>query len=493
MIDSLFFFWRQQSWLRNALFMALVGMEISWLAPLAISLNRRSWQVPTLEFMLAMGVMLLFMMLVANYLSMRQIDSPLFELAVLAVIVFTALLVLRLYIFWGEPFFSWRWLGVFFAADDPRRIEAFWVVGVMAYLWWRGVTFLQRDVGFFVIGLDFRKGMLGLIAGVVLFSKLVGRSPVAFIYAFFFFSLLAVALGRIEDKMRARGDAGPDLQPVWLPLLVVASLGVLLLAAGLHQLWSLNSFAWLGHALAPVSSRLLAVVEPVMLFLLSLLEPVFQWLIHFIQSRMGPDAATDPLITMPPSTAELFGQEGGRLPDSQLPMWFVVLFRYILPALLIIVVLTVLILWLDRHRKSRRTPAGGEERETLPGDERRGLGDILQQGWQRLRGWADLMGRYGLGRRFYAAVSVRYLYANLQHLAARRGYPRARSQTPNDYLSSLQRAFPGLEPDLQQLTDAYNAVEYGHVSTDEDELAALRHAWERIERAARESPPQASP
>lgn len=490
MLSDVFFFWRQENWLHNALFLALAGMEMAWLTPIVISLNKRSWQTPGLFFMLGLGTILVIMMLVANYLSLRQVDSPAFELAVLAAIVLMGLLVLRVYVFWDEPVFSLHWLTVLFAADDPRRIEMFWVLGVMAYLWWRGISFLQREVGFFVIGLDFRKGVLGLIVGVVLFSKLVGQSPSLFIYAFFFFSLIAVALGRIEDKMRARGDAGPGLPAGWLLVLGTASGGVLLLAAGLHWLWSLRSFAWLGRILSPLTAGLTRVLEPILLFLLSLLEPIFQWLIHFIQSRMGPDAETAPLITMPPSAAEMFGQNGnGELPGSQVPPWLIILFRYILPILFVVLVLFVLVLWLDRHRTRRRPLTTTENRQTIAKEDRRGLGDVLQKGWQRLRNWADLVGRYGVGRRFYAALSVRYLYANLQHLAAQRGHPRAGAQTPNDYLPQLQQAFPGQETALAQLTHAYNAVEYGHAATSEIELEHLRAAWAAIRIAARETPP----
>lgn len=486
---DLLFFWRQQSWLRNALFFALAGMEMSWLAPIAISLNRRSWQSPDVLFLGGLLVVLVVLMLVANFLALRQIDSPLFELAVLGTIIVLSLLVVRLYVFAGEPLFSTRWLGVFFAAEDPRRLEAFWVLGLMAYLWWRGITFLQREVGFFVIGLDFRKGVLGLIAGVALYASLVQRTPTLFIYAFFFFSLLAVALGRVEDKMRVRGDAGAGPAPAWLALLAAASGGVLLLAAVVHRFWSLRGLGRVADTLRPAAVWLFRLLEPLILFLLSLLEPLFQWFIHFIQSQLGPEAENQPLIKTPPSAAELFGQENGVLPGSQVPLWFIILFRYVIPGLIIAAVLLVLVLWLDRRRKVRRGQQAYEERESLPKDERQGLGDVLRDGWQRLRGLGQVLGRYGLGRRFYAALSVRHLYANLQQLAARRGYPRARAQTPNDYLPTLLRAFPGQEEALQQLTAAYNAVEYGHVPTDEEALQRLRAAWEGIARFAREHPP----
>ena len=93
--------------------------------------------------------------------------------------------------------------------------------------------------------------------------------------------------------------------------------------------------------------------------------------------------------------------------------------------------------------------------------------------------------RFGLGRRFYAALSVRHIYANVQRLAAERGHPRQKAQTPNDYLPELLLAFPTAEEALRLITDAYNAFEYGQVPVDEAELAQLRAAWETVRRAPR--------
>jgi len=486
MFSDIVFFWRQSNWLRHAIFLALAGMEMSWLAPIVISLNPRSWHSPELFFLLGLWGILLVLMLVANALSLRQIDSPLFELAVLAAILLMSLLVVRLYVFWGEPVLSGEWLAVIFTDNDPRRIEVFLTLGVMAYLWWRGVTLLQREIGFFIIGLDFRKGVLGLILGVILYSELVGRSPTLFIYTFFFFSLMAVALGRIEDKMRTRGDAGPGLPPDWLPILSAASASVLLLAAALHAVWNLRSFAWLGKIISPYASGLIRILEPLILAFLSLFEPIFQWLINFIQSHTGPNSSQNPLITMPPTAAEVFGQNG-ELPSSQIPLWFIILFRYIIPILVTVVVLAILVIWLDRRRKSRHSLHSNEKREMVAAKERLGVKEFLGPGLKRLRDWAGLVGRYGLGRRFYAAVSVRHLYANLQRLAAKRGYARLPAQTPNDYLPLLIQAFPGQEEALQRLTEAYNAVEYGHLMISDQAWQQLQADWESLQLVAKTS------
>ena len=187
------------------------------------------------------------MMAVANYLAERQVDSPAFEGVVLATIMLLGLLILRLYVFWGEPLLSLRWLRFAFFAADPRRVETLLVLATLGYLWFRAVTFLQRDISFFVIGYDFRKGVLGLILGVSLYTVLSHQSPILFVYSFFFFSLIAVALGRVEDKAQATGGSGRPFGPGWVGLLAASSVLVLALGAVISGIWSLSGFQRFGQ------------------------------------------------------------------------------------------------------------------------------------------------------------------------------------------------------------------------------------------------------
>ena len=93
---------------------------------------------------------------------------------------------------------------------------------------------------------------------------------------------------------------------------------------------------------------------------------------------------------------------------------------------------------------------------------------------------AGQVGRFGLGRRLYAAISVRYIYANVIRLAARRGFPRPPARTPNEFLPTLEGAFPGREADLSRLTEAYVMVHYGEVPADREEIEELRACWQRL-------------
>ncbi len=480
-------FWRGIPWRRTVLMLTLAGLEMSWLTPIVMAFHPRSWGRSPLLYLLGLWLIMLLMMAMAHFMTSRQVDSPMFELGVVVAILAIAMIVTRLYVFWNEPITDFSWLRVPFQAGHPQRMQVFLLLATLAYLWWRGVTFLQRDIGFFVIGFDFRKGVLGLVAGVLLFTGLSGEAADVFVYPFFFFSLMAVALGRVEDKATATSGGEQPFGPEWVGILGISSLAVLAIAALFGLAWSLSGFSALGRAIAPAGSVLGQGVSLILLALLTLLEPFMEWLIRAIQENMPTDGQ-GPLIQLPADASELFGSELDTEVWQPSPLLQFIA-DHVLPVLIVAVVLVVLVLWLERSRRSRRRREREDMRERTDGVERAGMGGLMQAGLNRIRDIAGLVGQFGLGRRFYAAISVRNIYANVQRLAESRDYPRHQAQTPNDYLADLEAAFPGQEEALARITWAYNAYEYGEVPTDQAELEQLRLAWASVQAAAKQATP----
>jgi hypothetical protein len=75
---------------------------------------------------------------------------------------------------------------------------------------------------------------------------------------------------------------------------------------------------------------------------------------------------------------------------------------------------------------------------------------------------------------------VRRIYANVVRLATDAGYPRARSQTPYEYLHVLRRALPERQEEVSAITEAYVAAHYGQVPDSREALDHLRACWQRI-------------
>lgn len=94
-------------------------------------------------------------------------------------------------------------------------------------------------------------------------------------------------------------------------------------------------------------------------------------------------------------------------------------------------------------------------------------------------------------RRWLAALSIRRIYARMAHEAGKRGFPRLPAQTPSDYAPVLRQAYPGADADIDHITAAYIAAHYGEVPDTDEELAAIRAAWERARASRARTPAKA--
>ncbi len=476
-------------WVQNAIFFSLTAMEMAWFAPLVMIFLPETWHTPSVVYLLGLWAMMMGLMIIAHFLEQRDIPSPAFELIVAGLLLSLGLLAIRIFVFSDEPPTSLVWTRRLLAPGDALiRIGV--ILGALAFLWWRAVTFLQREITFFVIGYDFRKGVLALLITTSLFRNLSGQSGLLFIFVFFFFGLMAVALGRAEEKARLTGEGRAPLSHTWLGVVGLSVTAVMGIAWLFGQIWSLQGFRALWRALTPAVGWLSPYLEAGILFFLRLLNPLLEWLVNLLVGLVGGKEGEKILQNLAknmPGADKLMGENQDVYAP---PNWMEILFRYVIPITLALIVLFMLVFWLVKRRRGKKLSLLSEEHTRVESLEREGVMNALRRGFDKLKDIAGMVGRFGVGRRFYAAISIRHVYANLQKLAAQRGFPRDPSWTPNDYLPRLMQAFPGQEEALRHITDVYNAFEYGHVSTDPEEMARLQAAWEAIQTS---SPPDHAP
>lgn len=115
-----------------------------------------------------------------------------------------------------------------------------------------------------------------------------------------------------------------------------------------------------------------------------------------------------------------------------------------------------------------------DRREIIAGI-RKGLGNRLRRIGDALK----VFGQFG-GRDLLTALSVRWTYTRMAGLAEKRGFPRGKAETPNEYRLALGKAFPGGEGDIRLITAAYVAVRYGELPEDNEQLNVIREAFERL-------------
>jgi Domain of unknown function (DUF4129) len=186
------------------------------------------------------------------------------------------------------------------------------------------------------------------------------------------------------------------------------------------------------------------------------------------------------------------GQEATSLlnlsPEMQSLIWGVAM-------LLVLVVVVWLVSRGLRGGKRRRARSSNEERESIGG-----WATLVDQ----FRAWLDrLLARFrpvpppgeatveddlaGLQGRpeWSGTLTVRQIYARLLGLSAKAGFPRARQQTPIEYLAVLSRAMPQLRPDFADITSAYLEARYGPLPASAPAVLAANNAWKNAEPALR--------
>lgn len=102
---------------------------------------------------------------------------------------------------------------------------------------------------------------------------------------------------------------------------------------------------------------------------------------------------------------------------------------------------------------------------------------VLGEARQAVEGFSKRLNR---GERLLAAARIRRIYTRLLDLAKEKGVPRLASQTPLEFLNTLDRVFSGVHDDLCTITDAYVRVRYGEYPETQEQVDKVEKAWLRV-------------
>ncbi len=472
---------------RGLIFACLAGMEMAWFTPflvlvlsiptLWLGAGRAPVIVPALVFA-TLWASLLFLMVTIEFLDRRQVDSPRYEIILVALVIVTALVAVRVVLYASAPLSDWQWIDntreAVFNFHRGLRPELV-LIGVALFLWWRATNATSREISFFSVGFSFRLGLLLLIVGGGLLAARPGGTlgALSCLWLFLSLGLIAVSVTRIEDRAASAHESRGAMLPLGRLLQVVLVIGITVgITALLAQVYAPEPFLGLLRWTAPfwqlVGQVLIAIVE----FILRLLAPLFEWLEallrrlvsdpqlaqnleNILRNLRAPDAGGEPL---PPPTG------------IPVPAWVWSALRYGFVLLVIALVIGFILLFVGRIRGRQ----AAEESEQTGSEAITFGGGAARRGWRRLRNLARLVQRYGVGSQLLAAISVQNIYANVSRLARRHGFVRRPAQPPDEYLVVLYQAFPGQEPALQRLTAAYMRVHYGDRPISDEELSQLR-------------------
>lgn len=454
-------------------------MELAILTPLVLAFApwSRLWP-PGLTV-----VLLLLLMLIPFNLSrlMSTLDFNIdVQRTVLAVgLIVTIIIAWRLLLYSPRPVIDVGWIGDFFnhveIPGNPFRTRDVTIFLLVTIMWWRGISLIGRHADIGEIGFRMRFEILLLfilVAGMA--GSLLPWSVTPFILLFFFASLLAIVITRVEQLELGRTGQTFPMTLRWL--LVVSGAAALIAFAtgtlagalsGDSVTNTLGLFTPLWEALNRIGIAVVAIIS----YLISPLLIFLNWLLGLIISAFGPtfQGAFDDLELLPQSS------DIEQLPDEMIEATETAIQypRQLLSILVMLFVALFVTLALGRMIRVLRKPAQSETQTSSP---------LSNYGrFQRPNLGQRLLDRLGVYRRWRAAASIRHLYREMCYTAADHGFPRGEAETPYEYLLTLTQAWPDSEADIVLITEAYVRVHYGELPESKEELNTIEAAWKRLE------------
>ncbi len=331
------------------------------------------------------------------------------------------------------------------------------------YVFLRGLGFAQRPLTLWFVGYQFRLGVVAFLLAL-LFAGLTkpfapdsvfDPSPIIFFY--FFISLCAIALARIEEM-----GGAIRYSPRWGATIAGSIAIVLILGLVALQFLNPETVKWLFLPLLPVWWVLAAILLALAFvggffagWLVDLLRPLFESIARLTQ--IFPQQ-------MPPEWQDQLDKAQA---DANLGL-FVNFGKTLLVAAALLLVGYLLARALNRRMKQIETEEYA--REAIGMDETDGHTRRATSHKKKSRSLAQRL----------AAENIRRIYAALVARAARAGLPRRPAETPYEFLPRLQTQWQTDTDDLRAITEAYVAAHYGELDAPVEQVNRVRAAWARI-------------
>jgi hypothetical protein len=467
-------------WRRETIYLLAAAMEVACFTPWYLALIPATAQLPPGRTAVGLFVIMVIPTYAARLLGRLSLKPRVHQLALGVLLVLTCLLALRVFLYAGQEYRGFDWLGETIRdVLDMYQVVPDWFIIVLStlFLWWRGTSLAQRRPSVRSVAFGFYIGVVSFIGFVLLVNLVTREDPSFFIPVFFFYALMALAATRMDEMRGRRGAMRSPFGISWLLSIAGAVLVVVFLGILLGALLTGNDLQTAMQWIAP----LLLLFGIVFGALLAALRMVTDWILGSLRS-LGVERATAPLAELLEGLGDLV-PSGSDAPISAPPGLAAI--RLILMGGLL-VGLGALVIWIVRRQDWGGRQDGGEDQESVFSSALflENLRELVDTGRGRLTAALGLIQRRGW-RGLVAALTIRRIYAQMLRFAAHQGYPRAPFQTPYEYESTAVRAFPDGAAEVHTITEAYVAVHYGEVPETDAELEQIRACWERLKESMR--------
>jgi len=330
-------------------------------------------------------------------------------------------------------------------------------------------------------------GIIILLTSTALYLLAPGvGAPAVAILLYFALAVALLSQARFSVTYSSWQAQGISIQPGlgrrWLLWVAILLVGVALLALLLPTTYTMGPL----RVLLGLISMVYTVLTFVLGLLMFLLTLPLLWLFPNMEQPTRPEMG--PLGIPSPEP----GAAGGSWPWLEL----------LASGIFWIVVLAIVVYALRRFLKDRwGVPSGRDDLQvTWWGRLLAWLRDL----WRRWRGWGQIIqhrlsrssaereeagpmiakiSRFFFPGRLPPRELIRYFYLSTTRRASQAGQSREPGETPYEYQSTLDRQFPELEPDLEELTNAFVKARYSQRPVETGDAAAIKPLWHRIKAA----------
>ena len=459
------------------LFVTWALMEVALITPLFLALT--PWTTFWSPAMTAIWLLLIMLIPfnLSRLTSVLRISVQRQQIIMVVALFITLLVAWRIVLYSPTGLLSAAWLldilAHFGDSTDPRWSRELALFVTISLMWWRGISLAGRGVDYRDVGFRMRVEILlavFLVAGLA--GSLLTWSVTPFVLLFLFASLLSVVLTRVEQLELSRSGRSFPIGPSWLLIVVAVAAAVVFTTGVISGMvgnesvgavvgWFEPLWVALRFAIAPIVSILGLLISPLLIVLIVFVE----WLVGLFGPAIGAGLEGFHLMlqSLPQADPEEVVESTETIGRD---------YRQLLTGLSMIFVILLTGLALGRLFRMARPPAELQREAVTPFE---GLGRPGRLGLGR-----RLLDRLNVLRRWQAAASIRHAYRDMCTAAAQKGYPRAESETPYEYLKTLAKAWPENSQDTALITEAYNRAHYGELPENEAELQPILDAWKRL-------------
>lgn len=465
------------------LFVLWALMEVSLITPLFLGFMPWAITWPPMQVTLWLLLLMLVPLNVARVMAYLQVPLARQRRWMLVLALSLSLWAVRTLLYDLESLFDLSWIGSFYTslitADSSLWQRDMTILLLVGYTWWRGMLLVVREPDVNLLGKRLRVGGLlvaPLAVGVAWLSLSWSIAP--FLLLYFAAGLTAVSLTRAEQIEREQKARVTSMTPRWLTVILAASIGTVFLA-GLVTFTATQTqtaqMGWLVILWRPLLFGLSAVFYTAFYLLtplFTLLETGLGWLIAFWRQAylwlFDPAQAPEVSDFRPAQDLERIRELLGN-PETAVVNWRLLISLF----LLLLFILSMYSLGQLYRRNRLALGENGRFQRSLGGtpeklDDKPGLGQRLLE-------------RLGLRQRWQVALSIRRIYYQMEQAATARGYPRAESETPYEFLDTLLHVWPAHQPDTQLITEAFVRIRYGELPETAAELNQIQAAWNRLQ------------